>query len=57
MVESLTTIPCAICGKAVAIAECKTNEIGEPVHEACYAERLKQEIKTRKDEIQQRWRA
>ena len=55
MVESLTAVPCAICGKLVPIAECKTNEIGEPVHESCYAERLKEEIKKRKRSLE-KWK-
>jgi hypothetical protein len=55
MVESLTAVPCVICGKPVPIAECKTNEIGEPVHESCYAEHLKEDMKRRKGELE-RWR-
>lgn len=48
IVVSLIAVPCAICGKPVPIAECKTNEIGEPAHESCYAERVKEEIKRSK---------
>ena len=27
---------CRICGKAVPIESCKTDEHGKPVHEGCY---------------------
>jgi endogenous inhibitor of DNA gyrase (YacG/DUF329 family) len=45
MAERLTTLPCAICGKAVRIEECKVNDFGEPVHEACYAKWVKARVK------------
>jgi hypothetical protein len=32
----------------VRLADCKVNDLGEPVHEGCYAERLKDEITKRK---------
>ena len=40
MVERLFEIPCAICGKPVLIAECKTNDMGQPAHESCYVASL-----------------
>jgi hypothetical protein len=45
MEERLTAIPCVICSKPVRLDECKVNDLGEPVHESCLAERLKEEIK------------
>ena len=48
MEERLTTVPCVICCKPVRFDECKTNDLGEPVHEACLAERLNEEAKKRK---------
>jgi hypothetical protein len=48
MEERLTSVPCVICGRPVRLEECKTNDIGEPVHEACYAERLKEHAERRK---------
>ncbi len=31
---------CKICRQAIAIETCKTDERGQPVHEACYLDRL-----------------
>jgi hypothetical protein len=31
---------CKICRQAIAIETCKTDEKGQPVHEACYLARL-----------------
>ena len=42
MVERLTTVSCALCGKPVRLDECKVNVFGEPVHEACLAEQAKE---------------
>ena len=47
MVKRLTAVPCAICREPVRIEECKTNDIGKPVHEACYVKRLREEAKKR----------
>jgi endogenous inhibitor of DNA gyrase (YacG/DUF329 family) len=43
----LTSVPCVICGKPVRLEECKVNDLGEPVHESCYAERIEEESKKR----------
>jgi hypothetical protein len=51
MEERLTSVPCVICGNPVRLEECKTNDLGEPVHEVCFAERLKEESKNRKPAI------
>jgi hypothetical protein len=32
----------------VRLDECKTNDLGEPVHEVCLAERMHEELKKRK---------
>jgi hypothetical protein len=48
MEERLTSVPCVICGKPVRLEECKVNDLGEPVHEFCLAERLEAESKKRK---------
>jgi len=53
MQERLTAVPCVICGKPVSLNECKTNDIGEPVHEACLAERLLEEVKKRQTTLTQ----
>jgi len=45
MEDRLTHVPCVICGERVRLEECKLNDLGEPVHESCLAERLKKEIK------------
>jgi hypothetical protein len=34
---------CSICGKQVDITTCKTDELGKPVHNVCYAEKLADE--------------
>ena len=47
MEERLRTVPCTICGKPVGLKECEVNDLGEPVHETCLAERLKEELKKR----------
>lgn len=31
---------CSICGKEVSLHDCKTDEQGRAVHEACYAEKI-----------------
>jgi endogenous inhibitor of DNA gyrase (YacG/DUF329 family) len=41
MVGRVTAIPCVICGKPVRQEECKVNDLGEPVHLSCIAEKLK----------------
>jgi hypothetical protein len=46
--ERLTAVPCTICNRPVRLDECKVTDLGEPAHEACIAERLKEEIKKRK---------
>jgi len=38
MKERLTAVPCVVCGRPVLLYECKTNDLGEPVHEACLVE-------------------
>ena len=48
MEERLTAVPCTICNRPVRLNECKLNDLGEPVHEACLAERLEEETKRRK---------
>jgi len=47
MVDRLTAVSCVICGKSVPLVECEVNDLGEPVHELCYAEKLKKEIEKR----------
>ena len=54
MVERLSSVPCAICGKPVQIEECKSNEIGEPVHEACYVAQLNAQMKKWKAALDKR---
>jgi hypothetical protein len=39
MEERLTAVPCVVCGRPVPLYECKTNDLGEPVHKACLVER------------------
>lgn len=51
MVERLTTFVCAICGKPVRLEECKVNDLGEPVHQLCYAEKIKEESTKRKAKL------
>jgi hypothetical protein len=48
MEERLTAVPCTICSRPVRLNECKLNDLGEPAHEACLAERLEEETKKRK---------
>ena len=45
MEERLTTVPCTFCNRPVRLDECELNDLGEPAHEACLAERRKEEIK------------
>jgi hypothetical protein len=49
MKDRLTAVPCVICSKPVHLVECKVNDLGEPVHEDCYAQRLKEESARHKD--------
>jgi len=46
--ERLTAVPCVICNRLVRLDECQVTDLGEPAHESCLAERLKEEIKKRK---------
>jgi hypothetical protein len=55
MAEHLTNFVCFICQKPVRLEECKVNDLGEPVHELCYAQRLKEEIQKCKSKLE-RWR-
>ena len=48
MDERLTAVPCTLCSKPVRLQECKTNDLGEPVHEECLAARLKEQMKKRR---------
>jgi hypothetical protein len=54
MEDRLTVVPCAICDRPVRLDECKVNDLGEPAHEACLAERLKEDIKKRNAGLE-RW--
>jgi len=54
MAERLTIFVCVICGKPVRLEECKVNDLGEPVHELCYAQKLKEETKKRKTSLDRR---
>jgi hypothetical protein len=54
MEQRLISVLCVICGKPVRLGECQSNDLGEPVHEACLADRLKQEINKRKASLE-RW--
>ena len=47
MAERITTFNCIICGKPVRLDECKVTDLGDPVHETCLAERIKQEERER----------
>jgi hypothetical protein len=47
MGERVRTVPCAICGKPVRLQECGANDLGQPVHETCLAERMMGEMKKR----------
>jgi len=38
MEERLIAVPCVICCRPVLLSECKINDLGEPVHEACLVE-------------------
>ena len=40
MLSLRPTRDCWICGKAVPLETCKTDEHGNPVHERCYAAKL-----------------
>jgi hypothetical protein len=55
MEERVTSLPCAICGKPVRLDECKVTDLGEPAHESCLADPLKEQIKQRKTALE-RWR-
>ena len=46
--ERFTAVPCTICNRPVRLNECKVNDLGEPAHEDCLADQLKEEIKKRK---------
>ena len=48
MKERLTTVSCAISNRPVRLDECELNPLEEPAHEACLAERRKEEINKRK---------
>ena len=48
MEERLTTVQCTFCNRPVRLDEYELNDLGEPAHEACLAERRKEEIKKRK---------
>ena len=39
MGERVRTVPCTICCKPVRLEECKVNDLGQPVHETCLADR------------------
>jgi len=54
MEDRLTTLPCFLCGKPVRLDECKVTDIGDPAHESCLADRLKEQIKRRKVGLE-RW--
>jgi hypothetical protein len=45
MGERVRSVSCSICGKSVRLEECKVNDLGQPVHEGCLAERLDEEVK------------
>jgi hypothetical protein len=47
MEERLRTVPCTICGKPVGLKECAVNDLRQPVHETCLAERMTEEAKKR----------
>lgn len=53
--ERLTIFVRAICREPVQLEECKVDDLSEPVHELCYAKKLKEEIKKRKSKLD-RWR-
>ena len=47
MGERVRTVSCTICSKPVCLEECKVNDLGQPVHETCQAERMMYEVKKR----------
>ena len=49
MGERVRTVSCTICGKPVRLEECKVNDLGQPVHETCLAERMAEEVKKTPD--------
>ena len=48
MEERLTAVPCVLCTEPVRLIDCKLNDLGEPVHESCLADHLKEDIKRHK---------
>ena len=46
--ERVTTLPCILCGKPVGLQECKVNDFGQPLHEACLMQQLKEEERKRR---------
>jgi hypothetical protein len=47
MGERVTTVSCTICGKPVRLEECEVNDLRQPVHETCQAERMTAEVTKR----------
>jgi hypothetical protein len=43
MVTQEFSFTCSICGESVDITTCKTDELGKPVHNVCYAAKLARE--------------
>ena len=38
------TVACAICSRPVSLEAAKTDDHGKPVHEDCYADKMKREL-------------
>jgi hypothetical protein len=47
MEERVKTVSCTICCKPVRLEDCKVDDLGQPVHETCLAERMQEEVKKR----------
>jgi hypothetical protein len=49
MGERVRTVLCTICGKPVRLEECNVNDLGQPVHGTCLAERTTEEARKAPD--------
>jgi len=43
MGERVRSVSCTLYGKPVRLEECNVNDLGQPVHETCLAERMTEE--------------
>ena len=55
MVERISIFICKLCDKPVALQDCVTDDMGDPVHQTCYNKQSGEREKLHKVNVPSNW--